>query len=73
MRVDRDAAPASEIVLGQDDGIVFRLPESDAPPDDDWFFPDPSRVESLVTRHLADTPLFYYGTWWMRRWRPAPL
>lgn len=22
---------------------------------------------------LVDTPLFYWGTWWMRRWHPAPL
>lgn len=22
---------------------------------------------------LADTPLFYLGTWWLQRWRPAPL
>ena len=41
-----------------DDGMVFRLPESDEPPADEWFFPDPDRVEALVTRHLANTPMF---------------
>jgi ATP-dependent Lhr-like helicase len=44
--------------MWSDDGIVFRLPESDAPPDDAWFLPGPDEVEALVTRQLADTPLF---------------
>lgn len=41
-----------------DDGIVFRLPESDAPPDIAEFLPDPDEVEDLVVRQLGQTSLF---------------
>ena len=45
-------------VLWSDDGIVFRLPDADEPPDDTWFFPDPDEVEAIVTERLASTSLF---------------
>ena len=45
-------------MLWSDDGIVFRLPESDEPPDVADFFPAPDEVEELVTRSLGGTSLF---------------
>lgn len=45
-------------VVWSDDGIVFRVPESDAPPDSDCFIPDPETVEEDVVRALTDTSLF---------------
>ncbi len=44
--------------LWSDDGMVFRFPESDAPPDSVLFFPDPAEAEALVTERLPDTSLF---------------
>ncbi|MBX3276288.1 MAG: DEAD/DEAH box helicase, partial [Sandaracinaceae bacterium] len=41
-----------------DDGMVFRLPDADAPPDLDAFLPEPDEVERLVTEQLASTSLF---------------
>jgi len=41
-----------------DDGMVFRLPESDEPPDPALFFPAPDEVEDVVTRSLGGTSLF---------------
>jgi len=41
-----------------DDGIVFRMPESDAPPDITTFLPDPDEVEDLVVRQLGQSSLF---------------
>ena len=41
-----------------DDGIVFRLPEADAPPELELFLPSPDEVEDLVVGKLADTALF---------------
>src|SRR5207302_823349 len=41
-----------------DDGMVFRLPESDEPPDPELFFPAPDEIEDLVTRSLGGTSLF---------------
>ncbi|MEC8588124.1 MAG: crosslink repair DNA glycosylase YcaQ family protein, partial [Pseudomonadota bacterium] len=49
----------SEIdVVWCDDGIVFRVPESDSPPDAEWFIPDPESLEEDVVRTLSDTSLF---------------
>ena len=49
----------SEIdVVWCDDGIVFRVPESDSPPDAAWFIPDPESLEEDVVRALSDTSLF---------------
>lgn len=45
-------------VVWSDDGMVFRLPESDAPPQAEWFLPDPESVEEDVVRALTDTSLF---------------
>ena len=41
-----------------DDGLVFRLPESDAPPDVERFLPKADEVEQLVTQQLGSTALF---------------
>ena len=41
-----------------DDGMVFRLPESDAPPEPELFFPPADEVEDLVTQALGGTSLF---------------
>ncbi|MBP7149889.1 MAG: DEAD/DEAH box helicase, partial [Acidobacteria bacterium] len=41
-----------------DDGIVFRLPESERPPELAPFFPAADEVEELVTRHVGRTALF---------------
>lgn len=44
--------------MWSDDGMVFRLPESDSSPDDELFLPGPDEVERLVTDQLASTSLF---------------
>ncbi|HET7453000.1 MAG TPA: helicase-related protein, partial [Thermoanaerobaculia bacterium] len=44
--------------LWSDDGMVFRFPESDAPPETALFFPAAAEAESLVTERLPDTSLF---------------
>ncbi|MFO0724007.1 MAG: DEAD/DEAH box helicase [Myxococcota bacterium] len=41
-----------------DDGIIFRLPEADEPPDPALFFPASDEVEELVIKELAETSLF---------------
>ncbi|MEZ4650500.1 MAG: DEAD/DEAH box helicase [Candidatus Eisenbacteria bacterium] len=45
-------------MMYSDDGMVFRLPESESAPDPSVFFPRPDEVESLVVRKLSDTSLF---------------
>jgi len=45
-------------MLWSDDGIVFRLPESEEPPEVNDFFPAPDEVEDLVARNLGQTTLF---------------
>ena len=45
-------------VVWSDDGMVFRLPESESPPDADWFIPDPETVEEEVIRALTGTSMF---------------
>ncbi|MCB9594081.1 MAG: DEAD/DEAH box helicase [Sandaracinaceae bacterium] len=44
--------------MWSDDGMVFRLPDADEPPDDAVFLPGPDEVERLVTDQLASTSLF---------------
>ncbi len=44
--------------MWSDDGMVFRMPETDEPPDETLFFPRADEVESLITGQLADTALF---------------
>ncbi len=46
-----------DVVWG-DDGIVYRLPESDSPPQAEWFIPDPESLEEEVVRALTDTSMF---------------
>jgi ATP-dependent Lhr-like helicase len=41
-----------------DDGVVFRFPERDEPPDLAGLFPSPDEVSDLLLHALADTPLF---------------
>ena len=41
-----------------DDGVVFRFPERDEPPELFQLFPGPEEVEDLLLHALADTPLF---------------
>ena len=41
-----------------DDGMVFRVPESDAAPEPELFFPRPDEVEDLVVQALGTTSLF---------------
>jgi ATP-dependent helicase Lhr and Lhr-like helicase len=45
-------------VIWSDDGIVFRLPESDEPPDISLIVLAPDQVEDLVVRSLGTTSLF---------------
>ncbi|MEM8946302.1 MAG: DEAD/DEAH box helicase [Planctomycetota bacterium] len=58
------AAKLREEELGEvdmnwsDDGMVFRLPESDSPPTVDRFLPSSEDVEDMVTRQLGSTALF---------------
>ncbi len=58
------AAKLREEELGEvdmnwsDDGIVFRLPESDQPPSAERFLPSSEDVEDMVTRQLGSTALF---------------
>ncbi len=44
--------------LWSDDGMVFRVPESEEPPDTSLFLPDPDEVEDIIVRSLAGTSLF---------------
>ncbi|HEY2031989.1 MAG TPA: DEAD/DEAH box helicase [Myxococcales bacterium] len=41
-----------------DDGMVFRVPESDSAPDAELFFPKADEVEDLVVQALGNTSLF---------------
>ncbi len=45
-------------MLWTDDGLAFRLPESDAPPPASVFFPAADDVERLVVENLAGSALF---------------
>ncbi len=45
-------------VIWSDDGIAFRFPDSDDPPEADDLILDPEEVETLLFDHLADTALF---------------
>ncbi|MGH3650834.1 MAG: DEAD/DEAH box helicase, partial [Acidimicrobiia bacterium] len=44
--------------IWSDDGMAFRFPDSDNPPQADDLLVDPEEVESLLLEHLADTALF---------------
>ena len=45
-------------VIWSDDGIAFRFPDSDDPPEAEDLVLDPEEVEALLFDHLADTALF---------------
>jgi ATP-dependent Lhr-like helicase len=45
-------------VIWSDDGIAFRFPDSDEPPEAEDLLADPEDVEQLLIEHLADTALF---------------
>ena len=45
-------------MMWSDDGMVFRLPESDEPPEVSIFLPAADEVEDLVVRSLPQTALF---------------
>jgi ATP-dependent Lhr-like helicase len=44
--------------MWSDEGMLFRLPELEAPPDLDLFFPAADELDETITRALADTALF---------------
>jgi ATP-dependent Lhr-like helicase len=44
--------------IWSDDGMVFRLPESEEPPDASLFLPAADEVEELIVRSLGRTSLF---------------
>jgi ATP-dependent Lhr-like helicase len=49
----------SEIdMIWSDDGIVFRLPETENPPEVSIFIPTPEEIEGLVVGNLGQTSLF---------------
>jgi len=56
-RLEADRGLEVETIYS-DDGMVFRLPESDEPPDSALFFPRPEEVEDLVMQSLGETSLF---------------
>lgn len=45
-------------LLWTDDGMAFRLPETDTPPPASLFFPEPDAIETLVIDNLAGSALF---------------
>src|SRR3989441_2531934 len=56
-RIEQDRGLDVE-VMWTDDGMVFRVPETDAPPEPELFFPRPDEVEDLVVQSLGTTSLF---------------
>ncbi|MCA9188223.1 MAG: DEAD/DEAH box helicase, partial [Planctomycetales bacterium] len=44
--------------IWNDDGMVFRVPDSDLPPTAELFFPHPDEVEEIVVQELGGTSLF---------------
>src|SRR5438105_3007648 len=56
-RLEQDRGLEVE-TMWTDDGMVFRVPESDAPPEVELFFPRADEVEDLVVQALGTTSLF---------------
>ena len=53
------AAGGPEVeTLWSDDGFVLRFPDTDEPPDPDWFQIDPAEATALVLRQLGSSALF---------------
>ena len=50
--------PTEIDVIWNDDGLVFRLPETDTPPETALFFPPALDLEDHVVARLAETSLF---------------
>jgi ATP-dependent Lhr-like helicase len=56
-RLNTDTDKVAEAIWS-DDGIVFRMPESEEPPDPSLFLPSPEEVEDLIVKSLGQTSLF---------------
>jgi len=56
-RIRAGGGPEVETLWG-DDGFVLRFPDTDEPPDPDWFLVEPAEVMQLVLRQLGTTALF---------------
>ncbi|MGD0893838.1 MAG: DEAD/DEAH box helicase [Terracidiphilus sp.] len=56
-RIRAAGGPEVETLWG-DDGFVLRFPDTDAPPDPDWFLVEPAEAMALVLRQLGTTALF---------------
>jgi ATP-dependent Lhr-like helicase len=54
----RAAGGAEVETLWGDDGFVLRFPDTDAPPDPDWFLVESAEASDLVLRQLGSTALF---------------
>lgn len=54
----REARLGEVDVVYSDDGLVFRLPGADEPPDRSLFFPDAAEVSALVAHELSGSALF---------------
>jgi ATP-dependent Lhr-like helicase len=54
----RAAGGADVETLWGDDGFVLRFPDTDAPPDPDWFLVESAEANDLVLRQLGSTALF---------------
>jgi ATP-dependent Lhr-like helicase len=56
-RIRAAGGPDVEALWG-DDGFVLRFPDTDEPPDPDWFLVESAEVMDLVLRQLGSTALF---------------
>jgi ATP-dependent Lhr-like helicase len=56
-RIRAAGGPEVETLWG-DDGFVLRFPDTDAPPDPDWFLVESAEAMQLVLRQLGSTALF---------------
>ena len=54
----RAETPGEVDTMWSDDGLVFRLPESDEPPPVEMLIPRSDEIEDLLVRELASTALF---------------
>ena len=56
-RIRAAGGPEVETLWG-DDGFVLRFPDTDEPPDPDWFLVESAEATQLVLRQLGSTALF---------------
>ena len=56
-RIRATGGPEVETLWG-DDGFVLRFPDTDEPPDSDWFLVESAEAMQLVLRQLGSTALF---------------